>query len=267
MFCSDVDGTLLDSGRRLSARTVAAITATRAEGHPFVLCSSRPPASLRLLEAEYGGAGESLIAYNGGLVIDRSGAIVVDVPIAAADARAVVEHCEAVDLHASCFAGERWHAWGADRWTDREIANTGVHPDAMDARAYAANGRVDAQPPHKIMAMGEPELIDGLEALVAPMPGVVAYRPKPTYLEMANTAVSKATGIRAVAESLGIRLADVVFFGDNFNDLPAFEVVGTAVAVGNAKDAVLAAATEVTARGHDDGVAVWLEERAAQRVD
>ena len=45
-----------------------------------------------------------------------------------------------------------------------------------------------------------------------------------------------------------------------YNDLPAFEVVGTSIAVANAKDAVLAAATVVTSRNHDDGVAKYLED-------
>lgn len=48
--------------------------------------------------------------------------------------------------------------------------------------------------------------------------------------------------------------------GPMYNDLPAFEVVGTSIAVANAKDAVLAAATVVTSRNHDDGVAKYLED-------
>ena len=44
LFCCDIDGTLLNSHRTLSERTIAAIRAVREAGHSFVLCSSRMPA-------------------------------------------------------------------------------------------------------------------------------------------------------------------------------------------------------------------------------
>ena len=69
LFCSDVDGTLLDHRRTLSSRTVAAIRAVREAGHTFVLCSSRMPASLEGLERLCGVEPTPLIAYNGGLVL------------------------------------------------------------------------------------------------------------------------------------------------------------------------------------------------------
>ena len=45
----------------------------------------------------------------------------------------------------------------------------------------------------------------------------------------------------------------------HYNDIPAFSMVGTSIAVANAKQAVLDAATTTTTRHHDDGVAAYLE--------
>jgi hydroxymethylpyrimidine pyrophosphatase-like HAD family hydrolase len=67
MFCTDIDGTLLNPERTLSLRTIEAVRAIRAAGHAFVLCSSRMPESMRILERLYDGADEPLIAYIGGL--------------------------------------------------------------------------------------------------------------------------------------------------------------------------------------------------------
>ena len=107
--------------------------------------------------------------------------------------------------------------------------------------------------------MGEPALVDGLGAALAGRPGLVTYRSKATYLEIANAACSKGDGLRALADELGIDVADTVFFGDNHNDVSAFAVAGTAVAVANAVDPALDAASVVTSHHREDGVAEYLE--------
>ena len=259
LFCSDVDGTLLDHRRTLSDRTVAAIRAVRSAGHTFVLCSSRMPASLEGLERLCGVEPTPLIAYNGGLVLRADRSVVTDVPIAAADARAVYDACARLDLHASFFSGDDWHPWGPDEWTERERTITAVEPNAESVHAYVTSGRVDTHPPHKVMAMGDPSLVDELEAALAGRPALVTYRSKSTYLEIANAACSKGDGLRALAAELGVDVADTVFFGDNHNDVSAFEVAGTAVAVANAVDPALDAASVVTGHHREDGVAEYLE--------
>lgn len=259
MFCTDIDGTLLNPERTLSLRTIEAIRAIRSAGHSFILCSSRMPESMRILECLYDGANEPLIAYNGGLVLSRSGAVVHDVTIEAEHARRIFEYCSDADLHASYFAGENWHVWGNDSWTAREINNTGVSPHSMPSVEYIASGRVEVNPPHKVMCMGNSALIDGLEALLNSVPEVVTYRSKDTYLEIANVACSKGLGVEAAAKELGYDKRDCYFFGDNYNDIPAFSAVGTSIAVANGKQAVLDAATVTTVCHHDDGVAAYLE--------
>lgn len=260
LFCSDIDGTLLNAERTLSARTVAAIRAVIEAGHLFVLCSSRMPASMEILERLYGGTDVPLIAYNGGLVLRRDRSVALDVRIPAEDARHVQVACERLGLHASHFAGDEWHAWGPDKWSARETMVTGVAPGPLNAHEYVASGRVDVAPPHKVMAMGEPAAIDALAADLAERSAIVTYRSKDTYLEIASAACSKGEGLRAVAGALGIDLADTCYFGDNFNDLSAFAVAGTAVAVAGARPEVLAAATVVTEAHVADGVAQYLEQ-------
>jgi len=260
LFCSDVDGTLLDHRRTLSSRTVAAIRAVREAGHTFVLCSSRMPASLEGLERLCGVEPTPLIAYNGGLVLRADRSVLTDVPIAPTDARAVYAVCERLALHASFFAGDDWYAWGPDEWTEREATITAVDPRPESAHHYVSAGHIDTQPPHKVMAMGDPALVDELEAALAGRAGLVTYRSKATYLEIANAACSKGDGLRALADELGIDVADTIFFGDNHNDVSAFAVAGTAVAVANAVDPALDAATVVTGHHREDGVAAYLED-------
>lgn len=260
VFCSDIDGTLLNSERTLSPRTIEAIRQVQDAGHTFVLCSSRMPASMELLEGLYGGRGVPLIAYNGGLVLTAERTIALDVRISAKNAKDIYDTCRELDVHGSFYSGDDWFVWAQDRWAARETNNTGVVPNTASAADYHDSGRMEAAPPHKIMCMGDANLIDEIERRFSGNSGVVTYRSKDTYLEIASSECSKGHGLIAVALELKVDLADCYFFGDNYNDLSAFEVVGTSVAVANSKDAVLAAASVQTARHHDDGVAVFLED-------
>ncbi len=259
LFISDIDGTLLNSERVISLGTEATLRRAIAKKHTVVLCSSRPPASMRALEATYGGKDVPLIAYNGGYVVNAVGSVVLDIAVDAEVAMEIYDACTQVDLHASFYSGEDWFVWSEDRWSQREAENTGVAYNTERAHEYATSGRLAEAPPHKIMCMGDTDKIDTIEALLEHDESTVSYRSKDTYLEIANAQSSKGAAIEMVANELGVPLDDIHFFGDNYNDLSAFAVAGTSIAVANAKPEVLDAADVITARHHDDGVARYID--------
>lgn len=52
----------------------------------------------------------------------------------------------------------------------------------------------------------------------------------------------------------------MVAFGDSFNDLDMLQYAGLGVAMGNAPEAIKAAANRVTANNNEDGIALVLNE-------
>ena len=50
------------------------------------------------------------------------------------------------------------------------------------------------------------------------------------YGEIVNHGVSKAEGLRRLAERLGIAVADTMAIGDSYNDLPMLKAAGHSVA-------------------------------------
>lgn len=72
---------------------------------------------------------------------------------------------------------------------------------------------------------------------------------------------SKATGLAAGLGRLGIRPHEVIAVGDDENDLAMFGAVGLRVAVGNAIDAVKAAADLVLDAPNGEGVAAFVRDR------
>jgi 5-amino-6-(5-phospho-D-ribitylamino)uracil phosphatase len=82
------------------------------------------------------------------------------------------------------------------------------------------------------------------------------------WLDIAPDGVNKGTALDLVQERLGIRGEDVIVMGDGRNDIDMFrwaaEGGGVAVAMGQAPEEVIDAATEVTLPDTDDGVAIAL---------
>ncbi len=72
---------------------------------------------------------------------------------------------------------------------------------------------------------------------------------------------SKATGLAAALERLGVRPEETIAVGDDANDLALLEAVGLRVAVGNAIDAVKAAADLVLDLPNGEGVAALVRQR------
>lgn len=76
----------------------------------------------------------------------------------------------------------------------------------------------------------------------------------PQDIDLNVPGVNKATGLGHLLEQWNIDWADVIAFGDNHNDLEMLQAAGHAVAMGNAREAVLEVADEVAPLNHEDGV-------------
>lgn len=80
-----------------------------------------------------------------------------------------------------------------------------------------------------------------------------------------STAVSKGTGLTALADALGVSTADFVAIGDSENDAAAFDLVDHAIAVANADERARSTADHVTSASFADGfleAVGWLCEHA-----
>ena len=72
--------------------------------------------------------------------------------------------------------------------------------------------------------------------------------------------VTKESAVRFACDFCGIDLKDTAAFGDDTPDIGMLRLCGTGVAMGNAVDAVKAAADIVIGTNDDDGIAKFLEE-------
>lgn len=78
-------------------------------------------------------------------------------------------------------------------------------------------------------------------------------------LEFTKTGVTKGSGLRFLAEQIGVPMNATMACGDSENDLSMLEAAQLAIAMENASEEVKEAADAVTASNEDNGVAAAIE--------
>ena len=76
-----------------------------------------------------------------------------------------------------------------------------------------------------------------------------------SYLDIGPLNNSKGNAVKLLCKDFGIKLDEVIAFGDQMNDISMISIVGFGVAMGNAKDEVKEVARFVTLTNDENGVA------------
>ena len=197
-----------------------------------------------------------VICYQGAVVADADGAWLRHEPLPLELARETI----------AALADE---GYSPNVYVDDELY---VAADTPEARAYAELNRIDfhvvgplldwlAEPPTKLVAVGDPAALDALEPRMKQLFGDREFVAKslPHFLEFAAAGVTKGSGLDCLAEHLGFTREETIAFGDGENDIELVEWAAYGVAVENASDRVKALADWVCPPAEDEGVAQVLE--------
>lgn len=256
LVCSDIDGTLLNNERRLSKTTISEIEKLNL---PVVLISARMPSAMKYLQKQLKLEHYPIVAYNGGLIC-KNDEVKQSTTIAFELTKEIVQ-LNSTSLHLSLYHNDDWFVPEDDKWTKREINNTQVTPTIKpNAEVIKEWGKQDIGA-HKIMCMGEANLVDEFYDLLAnKMPDDLhLYKSKDTYIEIVPKSISKRSAIEfLISSEFDLEMKEVMSFGDNYNDIEMLEASGLGLAVGNARDEVKKAANKVIGNAKEDGVAKFL---------
>ena len=265
--CTDIDGTLLDSRRELSTRTIQAVKRINDAGIPLILASSRMPGAMRHLQEQLGILNQPMICFNGGYVMVDQGessstAILNSVTIPLSICSTIGELVAGTSIHVSLFTEGQWFAPVVDEWTQREQIITKVNAIILPYASVISQWKTAGLGAHKVMCMGEERQIADLYSKLYHrfFEDLHVYRSRPTYLEIAPKTVSKATALKLLMkERFNTDLSHVMAFGDNYNDVDMIRESGLGIAVGNAIQEVKDVAKEITLTSKEDGVAIAIE--------
>ncbi|MFI2743118.1 HAD family hydrolase [Zhouia sp. PK063] len=260
LVCTDIDGTLLDIHKDVSIATIHAFNQVKNKNIPIILVSARMPKQMRHIQEKLGVKGCSMICYNGGLLL--SGNTVIDsteIPLSIVKKISAFNKTLENHLHLSLFYNDEWYAPQYDYWAKREENNTKASPEIKSNDDVLTDWTKRNIGAHKIMCMGDAEIADQMFTYLKKNfdEQLHIYRSKDTYIEIANKTISKLTGIEKLLahDHPELTVANVVAYGDNYNDTEMIKAVGYGVAVANAREEVKAVAKAITASNIEDGVA------------
>ena len=264
----DLDGTLLDSQKRLSEANRATLEDAAAKGVHIVPTTGRffgmmPQAVRDLPFVRYA------ITINGAQVYDReTDTAIVREEIPLDMALDIISFLDGYDVIYDCYRSnwgwmtESLQAKAENYATDahylkmvREFRNP--VPELKEyLKSTAAEGDVQKVMLFARNTPGSESVTKAITAAVAErFPSIKATSSTWNNLELNIATAHKGNSLKRFAEHLGYTLDNCMALGDGTNDLSMIEAAGLGVAMANAHPLVLAAADLVTATNDEDGVA------------
>ncbi|MCD8317946.1 MAG: Cof-type HAD-IIB family hydrolase [Paraprevotella sp.] len=244
----DIDGTLVSfQTHRIPQSTLDAVAALRSRGIKVYIATGRPSAFIdNLGSLEYDG----MITVTGAHCFTREGKVIYHHPVPAADVERVI-----------AYTGRDTEAYPVIFVCENEMFVTKIDDDVNEVARLLnlkmpagrpsahAEGKDVSQLISLFKADREPELMSTL------MPGCLSTRWHPLFTDVIAKGVDKSVGIDRVLAYEGIRLDEVMAFGDGGNDMAMLSHVPCGVAMGNGCEELKKVATYVTDSVDDDGVA------------
>ncbi len=256
LIALDLDGTLLRSDKRISARSLAAVRRLSARGVAVLLCTGRPPRSAKAYAAELG-LDTPFICYNGAAVYDP-----------ARDAVTVRHHLDpetalaAIDRLRATFPSVMLALESASGWyLEAAAVQRGRGEARLGPEAPTGVGPVErfvAADAIKLMAFVDGHNAAELARAVGDLPLQRTWSAG-GLLELLDPRVDKRNALADVCAERGVARTAVAAFGDQRNDVEMLAWAGLGVAVANACDEAKAAADVVVDSNDADGVAGLLE--------
>ena len=264
LIALDMDGTLLTSDKRISPNTLATLRRCAERGVHVCLSTGRAVVELEDYREEMRGTVSLASLLSGGHLLDleRQQTIAAhpfDPGIALTIAQqGLREHAMVVVLTTSATAAmpqdvARMDELGLGIYQPLYYQHCTLCDDVLSFIAAHEQEicKVNLYHPSQ-------EARKRSAAQLADLPIQAAYS-EAASLECSPQGVSKASGLEALCDHVGIGIEQSIAVGDGFNDVDVLRVAGLSVAMGNAPHEVKALADVVVADNDHDGIVEVVE--------
>jgi Cof subfamily protein (haloacid dehalogenase superfamily) len=264
----DVDGTLLNSNREMSERTIKTLKKVQQNGVRIALATGRPTYGVlpyaKAIDLDFNDG--YIISYNGAKVLEAStGKILFERTI---DPK-MVPYLEKQAERGGCVLAfyENDEVVATDTSNHHIVDEAQMNNMALrqvDSISEAMEGLKDDTklwPTEVILVNDDEQMLTGLEEyLQRHLNGVMdTIHSNPYYLEIVGYQVGKSHAMSALVQKLGISMKEVLAFGDGRADINMLQMAGTGIAMGNAPEEVKRCADYITLSNDEDGAAIAIE--------
>ena len=252
----DLDGTLTNSQKEITDKTLEAVFRMQEHGHKVVIATGRPtpgalPIAKKLKLEKFGGF---IASFNGGQITDcGSGEVIYQQTLPKDIVPELFKLAE--ELNIGFISYDKTGIIAADR-PDKYID--------LEARinhlpvSYKKNiAEYIVFPLNKCLGTAEPEVAPEKEQAFIEKFGdrINVSRSEPFFIEITPKGIDKAASLEHLCEIIGSSRENMIACGDGFNDISMIKYAGVGVAMANAQEEVKAAADYITVSNDEDGVA------------
>lgn len=252
----DLDGTLTNHDKVVTPRTRQALLQAESKGAIIILASGRPTYGIvpvaECLELEKRGG--YILSYNGGNIVNaKTGEKLFSQFLPDAVIPILYKYAKEKNHALLGYAGNEIITEVPDDQYVKEESRI----NKMNIRKV--DNLLDALEPHptKLLMTGNPtDMIKAEEELVEILGEKMdIFRSAPFFLELVPKGIDKAQSLLRLLLKINLTPADLMAFGDGYNDLSMLKLAGVGVAMANAAPEVRADADYVTLSNEEDGVA------------
>lgn len=268
MLVLDIDGTLTNSQKQISPRTLEAVLRVQRQGHIVVVASGRPTPGMRsvaeqLRLSEFGGY---LLSYNGARIANmKTGEVVCHLQLPQEYLPKLYDFAAKNGIGLVTYEDDSIvTGLPCDQYTELESRINSIPVHCVENFVEYVDFPVT-----KCLFTAPTDRAPALERELAAMfvGKLSIYRSEPFFIEAMPLHVDKARSLERLLEHLHMDVSDVIACGDGFNDLSMIRFAGIGVAMANAQDVVKKAADYVTLSNDEDGVAHVIEKFMPEAAD
>lgn len=252
----DLDGTLTNHDKVVTPRTRQALLLAESKGAIIILASGRPTYGIvpvaECLELEKRGG--YILSYNGGNIVNaKTGEKLFSQFLPDAVIPILYKYAREHGYALLGYAGNEI----ITEMPDDQYVKEESRINKMNIRKV--DNLLDALEPHptKLLMTGDPiDMIKAEEELVEILGEKMdIFRSAPFFLELVPKGIDKAQSLLRLLSKINLTPADLMAFGDGYNDLSMLKLAGVGVAMANAAPEVRVDADYVTLSNEEDGVA------------
>jgi len=247
----DLDGTLLNSQKKISERNRKAITGCFSNGIKIIYATARPPRTVKyLLPDELYQLG-SFIYYNGAYVDCKFTQTTLHFPIPDYISKEFLDYCsiESTDCNLGVEVKDQWFSnRTVDYSTVTNVKENPVVKTIQELKQLEVT---------KFLVTDIPDFNPIIERYSSNLNLIITDNGK--LLQVMAKEASKEQAVRKLCEKYEISFDEIICFGDDHNDIGVFKASGYSVAMGNAINELKEISNEVTGTNDEDGVGQVLE--------
>ncbi len=248
---SDVDGTLLNSGHKITPLTLEAIKSLENKNISFVIVSARSPSGIYPILDEYK-ITCPIICYSGALILDKNRRMLFHRGIEKQNAKHIVEYVE------NSFFDLTYCLYSLDQWIVKDKVDPRIRNEEYIVKAQAEQGDIDSVKDtqiNKILCICNPvETLLIEKKLKKEFPDYSIVKSSEMLLEIMEKGINKAAAMKTVCGLWDVDIKNTLAFGDNYNDVEMLLAAGKGYLMANAPEQLKKQINNITADNDHDGI-------------